>query len=356
MSTKRLQAITDVLKIIEGMSPLQSLERVLVVSGLLVALITVTYMVFTRVKDTEIESRVSATGITFELATESPVLQPSVLPQVEIHDVREMSVLGTAKTIDMRALDGGVARLLAIEVKRGSDVTRGEITLPGLKLDAGTKVSVSATGANSFDLTFISSSDSPLVSDLDFTGKNEVELFLTGSSGPEKQLVNEGSVYPIRVAPESREFTIKLVLPPGSTVDLLPEIPIKGLSFLQSDSESARRDVSSIRSGSITRTELNGDKIEMHPFQALRVESATREKKQEGLRVRELKLGKDGLDVQFYGPVAVLETGHADATRNLIPSKLEWVNSNARIKLLWSAIVFGTGLMIGVVRWFTSKA
>jgi hypothetical protein len=356
MSTKRLQAITDVLKIIEGMSPLQSLERILVVSGLLVALITVTYLVFARVTDTEIESRVSATGITFELATESPVLQPSVLPEIEVHDVREVAVLGTARTIDMRALDGGVARLRAIEVRRGSDVTRGEITLPGLKLDAGTRVSVSATGANTFDLTFMSPSNSSLVSDLDFTGKNAVELLLTGSSGPEKQLVNEGSVYPIRVAPESREFTMKLTLPAGGTIDLLPEIPIKGLSFLQSDSESARRDVSSIRSGSITRTELNGDKTEMHSFQALKVESATREKKLEGLRVRELKLGKDGLDVQFYGPVAVLETGHANAIRNLIPSKLEWINSNARLKLLWSAIVFGAGLIIGVVRWFASKA
>lgn len=63
-----------------------------------------------------------------------------------------------------------------------------------------------------------------------------------------------------------------------------------------------------------------------------------------------------GVKGGIYGQVASVAYGPAGVERDGMPSKLEWIAANHQVKLIWAAIVFASGLLLGFGRWFSKSS
>lgn len=355
-AAKRIQDFQDLIQAAHAASPLRRLEKIAVAVALTVALFSVTFLVFARIGVTDVEAELNLSEASFVLARDSPVLQPFNVTEVQFHDSSGVTAIAQ-KEVSLNSPEGGVARLRGLPKEPRGDSKPGQITLPGLTFPKGTEVSVKADDTWRFRVRVTLPKSESIQDSLVFTGQGPVELLLAGSETSSPELVGLGAdPYPIRVAPLGREFTLEFSIAPDAKVEMLPQIPVSKISFQQEDAESHARQVSAVNSGSLIRTELGSEKLNLRPFEPLNMQSCDWEKTEDCLRLRRLTMVKDAVEAQFYGNVTSLKAGQTRAERNLMPSLLEWINSNHRIKLLWTAILFSSGLLIGVIRWMIKGA
>lgn len=352
---KRINDLQDLIQAAHVASPFRKLEKFVVLGALVIVLIGVSFLVFRRVSETDIEAHFILTEVTFVLAQDSPVLQPMNVSDVQVFDVKSITA-SAQKVLSLDASEGGVARVSSAAKRPKENSKTGEITLPGIVLPKGTAVSVKGSSNNDrFRLAFSppQGATEPLV--LDMTGRGPVDIHLVGDYANQSASADMDSPYPIRVVPLSHEFSLDFALPAGASVELLPQIPISQTSFTQEEAESEARQISAIHSGYLVRTELGNEKLELRPFEPFKVLGCTWEESKRCLRLRRLTMSKTGIEAQFDGNVTGLKTGPVGAERELMPSLLEWINSNHHIKLLWTAILFGSGLILGLIRWMTKS-
>jgi hypothetical protein len=351
---KRIKNFQDLIQAAYGASSIRRLEKVVVASALFFALAAVTVLVFKTVNVTDVEIALNVSDATFVLAQDSPVLQPITVSEVQIFETKSVKA-SAQKEVIFDSPEGGVARISSARRGPKDKLGSGVITLPGLSLPKGTTVSIKAVDNYRFliGITPPEAKSDPIA--LDITGKGPVDISLSGDDNNNSESLNLESPYPIHVVPLNKDFTLALSITPDSRLELLPQIPVSHISFQQQEAESEARQISAIKSGYIIRTELGSEKLDLRPFEPLNVQGCNWEKEKGCLRLRRLAMSKDGADLSLYGNVINMTTGQVSAERELMPSLLEWINSNHRIKLLWTAVLFASGLILGLIRWMTKS-
>ena len=86
--SKRLGNLRDLIEGLDSFSPLRRLERIVITSALLVVVVGVTFLIFKRVRSTEVEVDLVVSQIGFTLAQKSPVLQPINVDELEVFEVK----------------------------------------------------------------------------------------------------------------------------------------------------------------------------------------------------------------------------------------------------------------------------
>ena len=349
---KHIQNLQELAQAARAASPLRWIEKAAVLVFFLVALVLITFLVFTPVKVTNIETELKVSAATFVLAEDSPVLQPMNVADVQIFDVRNLSTTAP-KDVHLEAPEGAVAKIQSVAKESGASTKLAQLSLSGLVLPKGTTIAIK-TGEDKrirFSVTPPNRQDPP--EELSLTGRGPLQMFLIGDNTDQSIVANLDSPYPIRIVPFKREFTLDFLPLPNATLELLPQIPISEISFHAEDAESELRQVSAINAGSVIRTELGSEKLKLRPFEPLDAKGCSWEESKRCLSLRLLTMSKDEIVAQFYGNVNKLQAGPSGAERDLMPSRLEWLNSNHHFKVVWTAILFASGLILGLVRWFT---
>ena len=352
---KRIHNLQDLAHAAHLASPLRRVEKAAVLGLFVIALLVITFLVFTRVKTTNVETELKVSEAMFVLAKDSPILQPMNVTDVQIFDARSITITAQKK-VSLDAPEGAVARILGVSNGPKNSAKFNRLSLPGLSLPKGTTVSIKASEAGRFRLavTLPPGHDPPM--ELTLTGRGSLSLFLVGDNTNSTTSVDLDSPYAIQVVPLKREFNLDFSILPDTSLEFLPQIPISDTSFHQEDAESKKREVSAIDSGYLIRTELGNEKLDLRPFEPLNLRGCRWDESQRCLVLRRLTMSRDGIVAQFYGNVNEMKAGPTGAERDLMPSLLEWSNSNHHLKVLWTAFLFASGLIFGVIRWVTRGA
>jgi hypothetical protein len=354
-AARHIKDFQDLIQAAHASSPLRRLEKIAVAVALCVAFFAVTFLVFKRVGMTDVEAELNLSEASFVLARDNPVSQPFNVMEVQIYDTRSVTA-STQRAVRLESPGGGVARIRGMPKGPKGETKLGQVTLPGLALPKGTEVSVKAAGSSRFRIRVSLPEGASDLAPLGITAQGPTELLLAGGDAKGPELLSLETPYTISVVPLGREFTLEFAVAPDAKVELLPQILVGRISFRQEEAESQARQVSAVNSGSVIRTELGSDKIGLRPFEPLNVEGCDWEKTESCLRLRRVTMAKDAVEAQLDGNATSLKAGRARAQRDLMPSLLEWINSNHHIKLLWTAILFSSGLLIGLIRWMTKGA
>jgi hypothetical protein len=200
--------------------------------------------------------------------------------------------------------------------------------------------------------------------------KGPLRYRLRASAGNVRSPIDRPSQYGIHIAPAGKSLSLAFSIVHDSTVEFLPQIPVQKIDFGDSDSETVARGTSAILSGFLVRSELGAEKVTLRRAELFRLTGASwtaaqrdritallgRNTAPGGLRIRRVSLSKLRLKAEIYGQAVSVAYGPAGVERDGMPSKLEWIAANHRVKLIWAAIVFASGLLLGFGRWFSKSS
>jgi hypothetical protein len=127
--------------------------------------------------------------------------------------------------------------------------------------------------------------------------------------------------------------------------------PVREASFSATDSESVERNVSAIKSGTITWRELGDRKTDLRPYESVSIAPEVTGTASRGFFLRDLELDKDVIRARFFGRVKSINRSDPKNGEEMMPSLLEIADANNRLNLLWSAGLVVVGFVVSALRW-----
>jgi hypothetical protein len=312
-----------------------------VAAALGVTLAVVSILLFARVHETAIEIEVTATEVSFTLASDQ-VLTVGFVPS-------RLGIAGLSES-DWTSVDAGTpgaptlnrqSPAISLTVT-GQEAQRGMVTLDQAMIPAGTPVTIRrASGPRDFQLT---------VSAPHLTLRTAVVgPVLVGVVGGRAGVINPPIPTAIPVIAGDDGLDIDLAFPSLPQRPIAPQLKIRDIGFSRIDQflgtqESVIQRVSTIVSGVMYFESLNGSERRLRSGEELRFARS------EGI-LRAIQLTESGIVVQFHGRVGGMATGTGDTRRTLMPRYLEWLQARHELALLWGSSLYLFGLVMATLRW-----
>jgi hypothetical protein len=130
----------------------------------------------------------------------------------------------------------------------------------------------------------------------------------------------------------------------NEVVELLKNIKVENLVLDEIAYPSKwNRARSMIQSGYIKFLSLSGQKYDFEPGEYLEIDRG------KGI-LKGLSIDEDGIDFVFTGEVHGLKANSRISPINLMPSKMEWLQANRGLQLLFGTTLAAIGLIISAIR------
>lgn len=329
-----LQRLEKVIATLERKPP--SLRRRRLVFGTVAAsVVLVGWLLLSRIGETPVFLELQLSEATFDLTDDRTLLGVTGAAALSIVGLAgaELPLLGAAP---MGAAVGASPgpQSLAIASREG-----GRLSLGGLPLGAGTRVTVLATARPQVLRIIFRGPASSLRATVDgparFDTVGEVDL-----PSPQPVLLKTRENTPV---------VLELTPSDGPTVDLAPGFPVSNLVLHRLSEEyvgrqSRVRSESTVLGGTLVLEEIDSTERRLRLGEPLTFERSAGVI--QALRFRD---GRWLLD--FQGTVAGMRAGHQDHRRSEMPTRGRWLQAHHGAWLLWGAAVYGIGLAYGVLRW-----
>jgi hypothetical protein len=310
---------------------------------LFLTLAAVTVLSVYRVSEVTIDLDVVASDVEFTVTVEQPVTTSMSLVSLGIAGARDVTFPPDINIAPV-AVGQSAPELSAIDLAvQRPELDKGSITLRGIVLPAGTRVSVHAVTPQVYRVTF----EMIPRSDLELDASIEGDLKVTRSDGGASSL-KLGSPKLVTVAMGTGPLQIDLggAGPADRALALNLEVADLALSRIEHVSASmAARRVSSIKSGSLYIHDLERRQIELRGGEDLefsRMEGA----------LRTVALVEEGMRLSASGRVRGMRAGSTRQPVDLMPSALQWLAANRTLTLVWTSVLYFAGLLLAIARWW----
>lgn len=333
-----LERLMQLVKIHDAAKPSRKRWPVLVIFGFI--LLTLSFLLFLPVSQTEIEMDLEVSGIGFEL----PARQV-------LTDIMELSALGVSglKNIHIPHARNRIARILSetdnsIHLSPEYDGNQyGTVTLATLIMPEGTRVWVfPMEDLQQYRLTVKGD-------DLAFRANVHGPLRVALVDAPAEKYHFE-SPRSIWLHADSHEADLDLTPLDSSTLHLRPQLSISNLSFRRIDEymdagRTVIRRASTVLSGTLYFNSLNDRKRSLRPGEMIQFNQSLGD-------IRTLQMQNGRIALKFQGLVRGMQTGTGENLRSLMPTYLDWLQERHALALFWGATLYFSGLIIGVLRWW----
>jgi hypothetical protein len=323
----------------------QTSHRWVLFSLLGLTLVLASVLLFVRVRQTEIEADLSVSHVTFETLREQPIARA-------IHSLKSLHVGGVRalhlpdSPAPATSEDGDLS--VAVSTREGRQP--GRVSLAQLSLPAGARVHVEQTELPG-QFRIVLETPGPLQLPVDVYGAVQVSSRVT----PQRDMELAA---PQRVLLEmaSKEADLLFTASGTGPVGLLPQIPVRAVSFVQpqqfADAQSVGplfvRAISGIQSGTLYLEELENKAVTLHSGEPLRFEAFHG-------HLRQLAIHGDKISLKFSGIARGMRTGSDENPRSLMPTLLEWLKARQALLLMWGTVFYCISVSAGVLRWLGVK-
>ena len=318
-------------------------ERWPVVGILVLILLTVSILLFSRVSQTEIELDLELSGVGFVLNSQQVLTDLMELPALGVTGL-DAIYLPRARGLAPQTLSDVES---AIHLSPAHDGNRhGTVTLAALTMPAGTRVW--AQIAESLAYYRLTLKGEKLVLRAAVNGPIRIGL----ANAPVEQRDFE-SPKPIYLHAGQNEVDLDLKPLGSSDLSFRPQLAVSGLSLFHVDEyineeHTLVRWASSILSGTIYFSSLNDRERILRPGEMIQFRESLGE-------IRTLKMRNGRIALKFHGTVHGMVTGAGVAQRSLMPTYLEWLQARHGLALLWGTTLYVLGLILGVMRWWGTR-
>jgi hypothetical protein len=305
---------------------------------LLATLFVATLLLFTPVGETEIELDVRVSEVGLRPGSDTVLLEGAVLQRLGVAGAQEASV---RKTADWAGLDlvAAHAGTISLEIAPAGTAA-ASVTLGSIRTGPGTQVWIQGS-VNPRQVRLVINSDQDVEVQASLLGP----LQLAGY-GVAPQTVDFKLPRPVLFRSERSTMTLDLMASEDESIRFAPTLLVEGLAFYRvTHADDRARRVSSLKSGFLYLTALNGTEERLREGQELRLDQVRGE-------IRTIQLGPGSLGLRFHGDVGGMETGSYEDPRNLMPGWLEWLRARHGASLLWGTALYIFGLVTAALRWF----
>ena len=305
---------------------------------LAVTLVVLTLLLFTHVRTTEIELDARVSEVALRLADDGVLLEGAGLTSLGVAGAHEISIRHTA---DWSGFDltAGEGRALSLTTAPAGDGETPSISLSSVRGSAGARVWIEP-GDDARHVTLTIQGD-----------RLEIQASLVGpirvaGAGMQPQTVRFALPRPALFRMKQNTMSVDLVASEASPIRLSPQLRVEGLSLYHVEQhDDYDRRLSSLISGSLYLSALNGSEVRLRAGQEVRLDAVQGE-------IRTVQLLPRALDLQFHGYVGQMQTGSYKNPRNLMPSWLEWLRARHGVSLLWGTAFYVFGIISAALRWF----
>lgn len=305
---------------------------------LVATLAVASLLLFTHVRQTEIELDVRVSELGLRPRADAVLLEEADLVRLGVAGAQAITVRPSADW-------------------PGLDVTSSEDGPLNLEIAADAPgISLSAIRGGEGTRAWIQPGKGPGQVRVSIEGDDiEIEAALLGpvrlaGAGLQPQTVEFRIPRPAVFRAKQSALDLDLTAADPASIVFSPQIGVGALSLYQvRQSENSPRRLSSLLSGSLYLGSLNGLEHKLRPGQELRLDGTQGE-------IRTIQLSPGSLGLQFHGYVDKLETGSYDNPRNLMPAWLEWLQARHGVSLLWGTGFYVFGIVSAALRWFNRPA
>lgn len=338
---KEVENLSRLIKVYEAQHPPEPPKRWPVALVLVGTLAVLSFLLFARVPETEIELDIQLTEAGFTLTQRQMLTNAWEIETLGLSGLREAQVPRSSQLPRQNFeadQNSGLSLLLANGAK-----TQGSLTLSAITLLPGTAVTVQPKKANQYRLSF---KGTPL--NLQASVFGNIDLSVAGDTA---QALEFTSPRPVDMLADSQQVDLDITEPEQSTYQpFSSQIQVQKLSFSRifyyaDEQSSIVKRLSTILSGKLYFESLKGQERLLRPSEDLRFAFSEGE-------IRSLRWQDDQLHLQFHGTVKGMTVGADETQRSLMPTYLEWLSARHGLSLLWGSTLYMFGIIMGILRWW----
>jgi hypothetical protein len=319
-------------------------------------LLVVSVLLFSRVRDTDIELDVRTSSLSFLTPARQGILGTQTLRFVGATGVGQVR-LPDSHTGASDVLAAAEGELCEASFETVADARTGSsLSIPLLTVPPGTRVSVVRTAPHAVELTLTVPSGVELPTEISVKGTIRI-----AAHGPAHHINRiDAFAYPevIRLnAASATPITLQLTSAVDVPFAFSPELAATDISFfeIQQDIDMTRavpRQVSSLLAGTLYLEALNDKAITVRPYEELRFGRSN------GM-IRKLQLvpadantsAGESFALQAHADVSAMTIGAGKNVRSLMPTYLESLAARQGLALFWGSTLYLIGVVASILRW-----
>ncbi len=307
-------------------------------------LLLASVLVVARCPQTEVEVEVEASEVGFVAAAPQTLIETSTLGVLAVSGLRQIR-LPRARGRAAEVLEVDAAGFWRLAGLPGGEPP-GRISLMALTVPAGIGVRLDRTELpRSYHLGLTGAA-----LEIQAAIEGRVEIARPGAPPGPFEFPRPARIV-MSSGPEGVE--LDLMLRAGDGLRFPPLLDAEQLSFssiheIERPERTVVRRMSTLLGGTLYDQSI-GRQRRLRAGEALRFAESRGEIRSLRLRSED---GEDRIALRFQGRASGLSTGTESHRRDLMPTSIEWLAANHRLKLLWGATVYVFGLWLAARRWW----
>jgi hypothetical protein len=296
-------------------------------------LAAISFVLFARVQETEIELDLSLSDLTFSIARDEALTSTA-----------KLLALGVSGARIGQLPDGSAAASDAVSLaSKSAGGHQGTVTLAPLLLRSGSRINVRQSEASRQFQLLLKSEGMPVHAAIE----GPVILAIPGSPA---RMVNFPIPKPVLLQGGRDDFALNLTFATPIHSPFSPQLEVRDLSLFRIDQfvdpgSTIVRRISTVLSGVLYFESLNGQERRLRSGEDLYFSQSRGE-------IRALELADDHIGLKFHGRVKGMIVGAGEGRRSVMPTYLDWLRARHGLTLLWGASLYAYGLAAAALRWW----